>query len=58
MVSRPKELFREFEGGKNQVGSDALVGISVKGGKNHSVVTFFGTFSGERLCFRIFLVSG
>ena len=31
------ELFLEFEGGKNQVGSKAEVGISIKGEKDQSV---------------------
>ena len=31
------ELFPEFEGGKHQVGSEAEVGISIKGEKDHSV---------------------
>ena len=31
------ELFQEFEGGKHQVGSEAEVGISIKGEKDQSV---------------------
>ena len=57
MVSRLMELFLEFEGGKHQVGSDAEVGINIKGGKNQSVGTFFSLFVGGRLGCRIFLVS-
>ena len=37
MVSRLMELFPEFESGKHQVGSEAKVGISIKGEKDHSV---------------------
>ena len=37
VVSRLMEIFLELEGGKNQVGSEAEVGISIKGEKDHSV---------------------
>ena len=37
MVSRLMELFTEFEGGKHQVGSEADVGIIIKGKKDQSV---------------------
>ena len=40
VVLRIMELFPEFEGEKHQVGSEADVGISIKGEKDQSVKDF------------------
>ena len=50
VVSRLMEVFPEFEGGKHQVGleakvgSEAEVGISIKGEKDHSVKDLWHVF--------------
>ena len=48
------EIFPEFEGGKHRVGSEAEVGISIKGEKDHSVKDLWHFFRARMHIFGFF----
>ena len=56
LISRLIGLFAKHEGGKHQVGSEAEMGISIKGEKDQSGRDFWrGTFPGSDAHLLIFL---